>query len=342
MNRPKDINTDTIQMAHGAGGRQMHRLIREVFESAFSGSLLDSRHDAAVLLHKGKKIAFTTDSYVIDPIFFPGGDIGCLSVYGTVNDLVMMGAKPAFLSAGFILEEGLPISDLSRIAESMRAAAQRSGVSIVTGDTKVVERGHGHGVFINTAGIGHINHDLSIGPESIQPGDAVIVNGDIGRHGLAVMACRAELALETTIESDCAPLVEPVLRLLDAGLDIHCMRDLTRGGLSSALVEISEAAHAEIALKQDAIPVLSEVAAACELLGLDPLYVANEGRFVLILPEEESAEALAILRETGADIEPVTVGEVKSLNRAMVTIRTDYGTERVIDMLSGDQLPRIC
>lgn len=342
MNRPEDIDPETIQMAHGAGGRQMHLLIRDLFESAVGDCRLDSHHDAAVLENPAAKIAFTTDSYVIDPLFFPGGDIGCLSVYGTANDLAMMGARPTFLSVGFILEEGLPIRDLRRIAESMHSAAKLSGVSIVTGDTKVVERGHGHGVYINTAGIGRIDHDLAMGPESVRAGDAVIVSGDIGRHGLAVMACRAELALETTIESDCAPLVEPVLRLLEAGLDIHCMRDLTRGGLSSALVEISEAAHAEITLKQIAVPVLPEVSAACELLGLDPLHVANEGRFVLFLPAKESARALEALRETGTGVEPVVVGEVKSLNRALVTVRTEYGTERVIDMLSGDQLPRIC
>ncbi|MBU1470853.1 MAG: hydrogenase expression/formation protein HypE [candidate division Zixibacteria bacterium] len=342
MKNVNDKSTDVVQLAHGGGGRMMHQLISEVFASIFDASGLDCSNDAALLPGQQSRIVFTTDSYVVDPLFFPGGDIGCLAVYGTVNDLAMRGARPAYMSVGFIVEEGFPINDLKRIAESMRASAQHAGISIVTGDTKVVDRGHGHGLFINTAGIGFVDHDLVIGVENVQPDDAIVLSGDIGRHGLAVMACRQELALETSIESDCASLAEPILKLIDARIDIHCLRDLTRGGLASALVEISESCRAEIVLNQAGIKVLPQVAAACEILGLDPLYVANEGRFVLFLPAEQVNLALEVIDRSCADSKPVVAGRVSAVGNPRVILRNEYGTERVIDMLSGDQLPRIC
>ena len=331
-----------VQLAHGGGGRLMQQLIRDIFATAFERVGLDTRHDAAVLELPNSRIACTTDSFVVDPLFFPGGDIGRLAVYGTVNDLAMRGARPYSLTAGFILEEGLPLRDLRRIAESMAEACRRCGISLVSGDTKVVERGHGHGVYINTSGIGVLEHDRQIGPDAIAAGDSLIVNGDLGRHGLAIMACREELALETTIESDCAPLHDSVLDLIDAGIEVHCLRDLTRGGLVSALVELSEAAGGEIALEQAVLPIVPQVAAACELLGFDPLAVANEGRFVAIVPPEQKLETLEIIRASSEAFHPVVIGTVRSLNRPLVTIRSPHGTERVIDMLTGDQLPRIC
>lgn len=342
MKNLNETSSDVIQLAHGGGGRMMHRLISDVFASTFNKSGLDSSNDAALLPGNISRIAFTTDSYVVDPIFFPGGDIGCLAVCGTVNDLAMRGARPAYISAGFIVEEGFRIDDLKRIAESMRDSAKAAGTAIVTGDTKVVDHGHGHGLFINTAGIGFVEHDLVIGVDSVKPGDAIIVSGDLGRHGLAVMACREELALETSIESDCAPLAEPILKLIDAGIEIHCLRDLTRGGLASALVEISEACSAEIVINHSGISVLPQVEAACEILGLDPLYVANEGRFVVFLPDEQVKLALEIIDKCTADTSAALAGHVSAAERPRVILRSEYGTERVIDMLNGDQLPRIC
>lgn len=331
-----------VLMAHGGGGRLMHQLIEKVFVGSFDNPILAGQHDSATLDLGDGRLAFTTDSYVVRPLFFPGGDIGTLAINGTVNDLAMSGARPLYLSAGFIIEEGFAIESVWRIAQSMRQAADDAKVQLVTGDTKVVDRGKGDGVFINTAGIGRIEHDLVIAPASIRPGDAILLSGDLGRHGIAVMAAREGLAFETTIESDCAPLANLVLKLVDAGLEIHCLRDLTRGGLASALVEIAEASHHSINIIESAIPVLEEVQGACEILGLDPMYVANEGRFICILPTAVAQRALDIMRADPLGVGATLIGEVKASPPRRVTMTTRIGVDRVVDMLSGEQLPRIC
>ena len=337
------IGTERILLAHGGGGQLMHRLIEQVLAPPLSNAALDARHDGGVIaLPSGARLAMTTDSYVVRPLFFPGGDIGSLAVNGTVNDLAMCGARPLGLSVGLILEEGFPITDLGRIVESMRRAAQAIPVPVVTGDTKVVERGKGDGVFINSAGIGLVGEGIDIRPARVCEGDAVVLSGDLGRHGIAVLAAREGLSFETTIESDCAPLWAPVLALLDAGLHIHCLRDLTRGGLASALVEIAEAGSASIETREDLIPVRDDVRGACELLGFDPLYLANEGRFVAFLPAGEAARAVEILRQFDPARQATCIGDVRPRDEMAVAMRTRYGGRRVIDMLSGEQLPRIC
>jgi len=332
----------TVLLAHGGGGRLMQQLIEQVFAPAFSNPALDARHDAAIVLAGPVRLAMTTDSYVVKPLFFPGGDIGSLAVNGTVNDLAMAGARPLALSAGFILEEGLPIDALTRIVESMRQAAAQVGVHVVTGDTKVVDRGKGDGVFINTAGIGIVEHQLTIGPAAVRPGDAILLSGDIGRHGIAIMASREGLQFETTIESDCAPLVAPVLDLIAAGIDVHCLRDLTRGGLASALNEIASSRGCSIAIDERAVTVRENVQGACELLGFDPLYVANEGRFVAFVPREQAARAVDALRRHDVSSGAIVIGEVGEDPSKLVTMKTRIGASRVVDMLSGEQLPRIC
>jgi hydrogenase expression/formation protein HypE len=331
-----------VLMAHGGGGRLMQQLLENVFGKAFSNSILDARHDSAQFNVPSGKLAMTTDSYVVRPLFFPGGDIGSLAVHGTVNDLAMSGARPLYLSCGFIIEEGLPMETLWRIVCSMRDAAKRCGVSIVTGDTKVVDKGKGDGLFINTSGIGVIEHELNIAPQSSQPGDAVLLSGDLGRHGMAIMAVREGLQFESTIESDSAPVHEPVLALLNAGLEIHCLRDLTRGGLASALNEIAEAAGVRIAVDEKLIPVREDVHAACEMLGLDPLHVANEGRFVVFLPATQAERALAILRAGSVGAGSAAIGTVSERAAPLVTLRSRIGANRILDMPSGEQLPRIC
>jgi hydrogenase expression/formation protein HypE len=332
----------TVLLAHGGGGTLMHQLIGKVFRPEFKNPLLDVGHDGAVLPAAGQRLAFTTDSFVVRPLFFPGGDIGSLAVHGTVNDLAMCGARPLYLSAGFILEEGLPMETLWRIVQSMGRAAEAAGVQLVTGDTKVVERGKGDGVFINTSGVGIIEHDLTIAPQSVRPGDLILLNGDIGRHGIAVMAVREGLAFGTTIESDSAALSGLVLDLLRAGVEIHCLRDLTRGGLSSALVEIAETARVQIAIDERSIPVREEVQGACEILGLDPLYVANEGRFVAFVPSAAAEPALSILKAHPLGAGASVIGIVRGGQAGLVTMTTSIGGARMVDMLSGEQLPRIC
>jgi len=321
----------------------MHDLIDAIFVKALGKERLDAEHDGATISPGSDRLAITTDSYVVDPLFFPGGDIGSLAVYGTINDLAMCGARPLYLSAGFILEEGLSTEALWRIAVSMRQAADAGGVRIVTGDTKVVDRGRGHGVYINTAGVGAIEHNLIIGPKSIREGDAVVLSGDIGRHGIAVMAKREELALESTIESDCAPLAESVMELFASGIDVHCLRDLTRGGLATALVEIGRSSGFGICVDETAIAAPDEVRGACELLGFDPLYVANEGRYIAFVPQTQAEKTVKIIRSTRpngrAEIIGL-VGEKRQIGR--VTMRSRIGSERILDMLSGEQLPRIC
>ena len=335
-------NYPQVLLAHGGGGRLTRDLVEQIFLTAFKNDSLLDRHDSSLVEAGGSKLAFTTDSYVVKPLFFPGGDIGKLAVNGTVNDLAMSGARPLALSAGFILEEGLPMETLWKVAESMRAAAATAGVSIVTGDTKVVDRGKCDGLFVNTSGIGLVESPTPILPTQVQVGDRVILSGDLGRHGVAVMASREGLEFETAIESDCAPLWEPVSLLLKAGVPLHCLRDLTRGGLSSALNEISTSAGLSIEVAEELIPVPGAVEAACEILGLDPLYVANEGRFVAFVPEEAVGKALEVLRSHPVTQGAVPIGKVIREKPALVLLKSRMGSTRVLDMLSGEQLPRIC
>jgi len=331
----------TIQMAHGGGGRQMHKLIEDFFVPAFQNPLLLDRHDGAVFDVGNARMAFTTDSYVVKPLFFPGGDIGSLAVTGTVNDLAMCGARPLYLSAGFILEEGMETEKLWRIVQSMKRAADEAGVYLVTGDTKVVDRGKGDEIFINTAGVGVIEHELVIHPKAVQPGDAVILSGDIGRHGIAIMAAREGLEFETEITSDCAPLSPVVQNLLGEGIDIHCMRDLTRGGLASALIEISEVCDRQILIEEASIEVREDVRGACEILGFDPMYLANEGRFVLFVPDAHAERGIEMMNSCGGDSVAARIGTVNSGPQS-VLLKSVIGSTRIVDMFSGEQLPRIC
>lgn len=334
-------HSERIQVAHGGGGRAMERLLDEVIRPAFDEPMLERRHDGATLDLSGP-IAFSTDSYVVKPLMFPGGDIGTLAVNGTVNDLAMCGARPLYISVGFILEEGLAIGTLRRIADSMGGCARAAGVRIVTGDLKVVDRGKADGMFVNTAGIGRILARSPVQPSSVRTGDAVILSGDIGRHGIAVLAAREGLAFEPSIESDCAPLTAPVLDLLEAGIEVHCLRDPTRGGLASALVEIAETAGLAIRIEEARIPVVDGVSAACELLGLDPLHVANEGRFVAFVSPADAERAVAILRKHPVSRPAAIIGKVHAMPAGQVSCLGPFGAERVIDMLNGEQLPRIC
>jgi hydrogenase expression/formation protein HypE len=331
-----------VQLAHGGGGRLMHQLLERVFLSAFGNPILDARHDAASLDMGGIRIAFTTDSYVVRPLFFPGGDIGTLAVNGTVNDLAMAGARPRYLSAGFIIEEGFAVDTLERVVRSMQCAARAAGVEIVTGDTKVVDRGKGDGVFVNTAGVGTIEHGLDIRPASVRPGDAILLSGDIGRHGMAIMAVREGLEFESTIESDCAPVAEPVLDLIAAGIEVHCLRDLTRGGLASGINEIVQTAGIGATLDERRIRVREDVRGACEILGFDPLYVANEGRFAAFVRGDQADSAVAVLRRHEVTRDAVVIGEATAGPAGVVTLRSVIGASRIVDVLSGEQLPRIC
>jgi hydrogenase expression/formation protein HypE len=338
----------TVQLAHGGGGRLMRGLIEGMFLPAFaseedrSAGRVVPLHDSAVLELDGARLAFTTDTFVVSPLFFPGGDIGRLAVFGTVNDLAMAGAKPLWLSAGFVLEEGLPMETLHRVVESMRRAADEAGVRIVTGDTKVVDRGKGDGIFINTAGVGAVPAGVEISPARVVPGDAVLLSGDLGRHGIAVMSVREGLRFEGALESDCASLAGVVAALIEAGAEIHCLRDLTRGGLAAALNEIADQAEVGIELDEASIPVAEPVAGACELLGLDPLYVANEGRMVAIVPAEAAEGTLEIMRREPVAAGSVVIGAVTHTHPGTVELRNPLGGGRIVDLLSGEQLPRIC
>ena len=333
---------EQVLLAHGGGGRLMHRLLEEVFFPAFDNPALAARHDGAFLQVGAERLAFSTDAYVVRPLFFPGGDIGTLAVNGTVNDLAMCGARPMALAAAFVLEEGLPLATLERVVQSMRAAAAAVGVPLVTGDTKVVDRGRADGLYVTTTGLGRVRSDLELGPARVQPGDRILINGDVGRHGMAIMAVREGLAFESTLTSDCAPLVEPVFRLLDAGIPVHCLRDLTRGGLASALVEIAETTGLDLVVDEAAVPVSEEVQGACEILGLDPLHVANEGRFIAFVAESDAERALARLRQAAPDLPATLIGQVRGPGEGRVTLRSRIGAARVLDMFSGEQLPRIC
>lgn len=333
-----------VVMGHGSG-RLMRQLIAEVFRPAFDNPTLETRHDAAVLdlpRHTSCRLAFTTDSYVVKPLVFPGGDIGTLAVNGAVNDLAMCGARPRWLSCGFILEEGLSLEVLSQVAASMRRAADAAGVALVTGDTKVIEAGAGGGLYVNTAGIGLVTHTRMIGPPAVRSGDRVIVSGDVGRHGIAMRAARGRLGFEAALESDSAPLSAPVLALLEAGVDVHCLRDLTEGGLGAALNAIARDAGLSVSLDEPDVPVDEEVASACERLGLDALYLANAGRFVAFVAPVHVERALYILHRFPACGNARAIGEAEAGAASLVTARTGFGTLRVVDMPSGDPFPRVC
>lgn len=331
-----------VLLAHGGGGKLMHQLIEKMFSTAFRNELLAQNHDSTLINIPAEKIAFTTDSYVVQPIFFPGGDIGSLAINGTVNDLAMSGAVPKYISLGLIIEEGFDMEDLWKVVQSLSESAKAAGVQIVTGDTKVVDKGKGDGIFINTSGIGIVEHSLNISPKNIHTGDIIIINGDIGRHGIAIMAEREGLEFEHKIQSDCAPLNELVSRIIDAGIDVHCMRDLTRGGLSSTLNELSVSSGSEILIDELLVPVHEDVQGACEILGFDPMYVANEGKLIVIVSKGDSEKCLSIMKSHKYGSDSVMIGEVIGHGEKVVKIKSRIGTMRILDMLSGEQLPRIC
>lgn len=332
----------TVQLAHGGGGVMAQRLLEQVVLPALGLDAAAPHHDGAVFEVGEARLAFTTDSYVVRPRFFPGGDIGSLAVHGAVNDLAMCGARPLHLSVGLILEEGLPLEELRRVLESLRRAAGAAGVRVATGDTKVVDRGKADGLFITTAAIGRLEHAHAIGPASIREGDAILLSGDLGRHGIAVMAAREGLQFETTIQSDSAPLHEPVMALLEAGLPVHCLRDLTRGGLASALKELMRDAALAARIREADIAIEPQVRGACEMLGLDPLHVANEGRMIVLLPEVAADEALAVLRRFPVSHNAARIGSVVSGPKGGVVLESVIGTARVVALPHGEQLPRIC
>lgn len=339
------LRDEKITLSHGSGGKATHNLIEGVFAPAFSNPFLDAMDDSATFSidGTGQRLAFTTDTYVVSPLFFPGGDIGKLAVHGTINDLAMAGAQPLYLSAAFILEEGFPISDLRRIVDSMATAARDADVTIVTGDTKVVQRGKADGLFINTAGVGLLRADWPLGQTQLQPGDKVVLSGPVGDHGIAIMMAREALEIETDVQSDTAPLHTLVAALFAAaGEGVHCLKDPTRGGVATTLNEMALGSEVSIALSEHAIPVHPEVRGACELLGLDPLTIANEGKLLAIIAPEKVDVALSAMRSHPLGREAAIIGEVQAEPPGMVFLRTDIGGLRVLDMLVGDPLPRIC
>ncbi|CAN5455455.1 hydrogenase expression/formation protein HypE [soil metagenome] len=341
------LRSNTIDLSHGGGGKAMRDLIEDVFLNSFDSPELraledQARVDLATLTSHGDRLAITTDSYVVDPIFFPGGDIGKLAVCGTVNDLAVGGAIPLYLTCAMIIEEGLAVTDLRKIVASMKMAADEAGVKIVAGDTKVVDRGAADKIFINTSGIGAIPAHLNISAHNAQVGDLVLVNGFIGDHGAAIVAARGELSLESSVQSDCQPLNKLIESLLLACPQVHCMRDATRGGLASVLNEFATASECCIKIDQNAIPLRSDVRAMCEILGLDPLYLANEGKIVVILPKAHAQAALETMKQNQYGVHSTIIGEVTQAPQETVILRTEYGGERIVDMLVGDQLPRIC
>ncbi len=331
-----------VLLAHGGGGRLSQQLVRNLFLPLFTNEFLEPLHDGATIALDGARLAFSTDSYVVSPIFFPGGTIGELAVNGTVNDLSMCGAAPLYLSAGFILEEGLAMEDLWKVVVSMQTAARRAGVLLVTGDTKVVDRGKGDGIFITTSGIGRIPPGIDIRPRRAAPGDRIILSGRIADHGIAVLSVREGLTFETELRSDTAPLNGLVADMLAACPDIHVFRDPTRGGVASALNEIAGEAGVGIRLNEESIPVGDEVRGACELLGLDPLYVANEGKLIAFVPPDHAGRVLTVMQRHEYGAHASMIGEVIADHPGVVTMRTIIGGTRVVDMLAGEQLPRIC
>lgn len=349
--RPLDIKHGRVDLTHGSGGRAMAQLIEQLFAAAFDNALLAQGNDGTVLTLPPGRVVMATDSHVVSPLFFPGGDIGALSVHGTVNDLSVMGATPLYLSAGFILEEGFPLADLKRIVESMAAAARAAGVQIVTGDTKVVEQGKGDGVFINTTGVGVVADGLELGGARARPGDKILVSGTIGDHGMAIMSLRESLAFGSEIVSDSAALHGLIAELLaavredtlrDPARGVHVLRDPTRGGVATTLNEIARQSGVGMMLQEAAIPVQPQVLAACEFLGLDPLYVANEGKLIAVVAPEDAERALAALRAHPLGRHAAVIGEVTADEHNFVQMTTRFGGRRIVDWLSGDQLPRIC
>ena len=332
---------DKILLAHGSGGKLAHELVEKGFVKAFNNPFLAKFDDSAVMDFNGR-LAFTTDSYVVSPIFFPGGDIGKLAVCGTVNDLAMSGAKPLYLSLSFIIEEGLPQDELNKIVDSVQKVAREAGVEIVTGDTKVVNRGSADKLFINTAGIGIIPEGVDISGSRASPGDIVILSGTIGDHGIAVLSQREGLSFSTQLESDCAPLGSLVAEMLAASSDIRCLRDPTRGGLATTLNELAKQSKASIRIEEEKISVREEVLAACEMLGFDPLYVANEGKLVAIVPAKDADKVLKAMRQNCYGIDAAIIGEVRAEHPGRVVMKTCLGASRIVDMLVGDLLPRIC
>jgi len=340
--RPLDIKHGHVDLAHGSGGRAMAQLIDELFARHLGNEWLGQGDDGAVLPTAPGRLVMATDSHVVSPLFFPGGDIGCLSVHGTINDVAVMGAQPLWLSAAFILEEGFPLANLERIVKSMAAAAREAGVAVVTGDTKVVERGHGDGVFITTTGVGVVPDGVSLSGRRARPGDAILVSGTLGDHGMAIMAERESLGFDSPIVSDTAALHGLVAAMLASDADIHTLRDPTRGGLATTLNEIARQSGVGMMLRERALPVKPAVAAACELLGLDPLYVANEGKLVAICAPEDADNLLAVLRAHPLGAEAALIGEVREDTNHFVQMTTGFGGRRIVDWLSGEQLPRIC
>ena len=337
-----DLRKDSVEMSHGSGGRAMTRLIEELFVRHFDNDVLRQGNDQAAFDVPPGRLVMSTDGHVISPLFFPGGDIGSLAVHGTINDVAMAGAKPLTLSAGFILEEGFPLADLDRIAASMAEAAREADVPVVTGDTKVVERGNGDGVFITTTGIGVVPEGIEISGDRARPGDAILINGSIGDHGIAVLSKRENLEFETAIVSDSAALHGLVADLVSAVPNLHCLRDPTRGGLATTLNEIAGQSAVGMQLLEEAVPIKAEVAGACELLGLDPLYVANEGKLVAICPQERAEAALAAMRAHPLGRDAAVIGEVTNGEPGFVRMQTRLGGSRVVDWLAGEPLPRIC
>jgi hydrogenase expression/formation protein HypE len=333
---------DHVLLGHGSGGRLSADLLRDVFLPALGNKTLSRLEDAATVQVDTPRMAFTTDSFVIRPLFFPGGDIGKLAVCGTINDLAVTGAKPLYMAAAFILEEGLPLSDLTQIVRSMREACDQAGVALVTGDTKVVDRGKGDKVFITTTGLGSVADHVRLSIHSAKPGDAVIVSGTIGDHGMAVMSVREGLEFETELKSDCAALHELTQLMLDQCPNIRCMRDPTRGGLASALNELAKASSVGVQIRETQMPVRPEVHAACEILGLDPLYVANEGKLVAVVPPSEAEAVVAVMRTHPLGRDAAIIGEVVTDHPRLVTLKSIVGGQRVVPMLTGEQLPRIC
>jgi hydrogenase expression/formation protein HypE len=341
------VRDTNINLAHGSGGKAMRDLIDDIFVSNFDNPILAQLEDQASfnltsLMQYGDKLAFTTDSYVVDPLFFPGGDIGELAINGTINDLAVSGAKPLYLTCSVILEEGFPIATLRKVAESMQAAAQKAGVQIVTGDTKVVHRGAADKLFINTTGIGVIPTGVNVSAHNIQPGDVVIINGELGNHGAAILIARGELALETNIESDCQPLNHLVANILKVCPHIRAMRDATRGGLATVLNEFAVSSDVGIRLHEQSLPMREEVKGVCEILGLDPLYLANEGKLVVVVAREYAETVLSAMQADPAGKDACIIGDAIAYPPGVVMLKTVFGSERIVDMLVGDQLPRIC
>ncbi len=342
LSLPLDLKNGVVDMSHGSGGRAMAQLIEQLFVEQFDNELLRQANDQALFSVPGGRMVMSVDGHVIAPLFFPGGDIGSLSVHGTVNDVAMSGAKPLYLSAGFILEEGFPLADLQRIVSSMAQAANRAGVPVITGDTKVVEKGKGDGVFITTTGVGIVPEGINISGDRAQPGDAILVSGTIGDHGVAIMSSRENLQFETDIESDSAALHTLIAAMVEAVPEIHCLRDPTRGGLATTLNELTQQSQVGMKLREADIPVATAVQGACELLGLDPLYVANEGKLIAICRAEDAQQLLEVMQAHPLGRNAAIIGEVIEDEHGFVQMETRFGGSRIVDWLAGEQLPRIC